>query len=139
MKHVYNDTFFDYINQSAHASAKTLIATLFPMLNPKSVIDLGSGRGVWLAEWQQAGAKDVLGVDGDYVDQTRLAVDQGSFMAADLTIPLQLERRFDLAQSLEVGEHLALSAAKTLVDSLTAASDRILFLPQSKEKVVNTM
>ena len=127
MKHVYNDTFFDYINQSAHASAKTLIATLFPMLNPKSVIDLGSGRGVWLAEWQQAGAKDVLGVDGDYVDQTRLAVDQGSFMAADLTIPLQLERRFDLAQSLEVGEHLPLSAAETLVDSLTAASDRVLF------------
>jgi hypothetical protein len=127
MKHVYNDTFFDYINQSAHASAKTLIATLFPMLHPKSVIDLGSGRGVWLAEWQQAGAKDVLGVDGDYVDQTRLAVDQGSFMASDLTIPLQLERRFDLAQSLEVGEHLPLSAAETLVDSLTAASDRVLF------------
>ena len=78
-------------------------------------------------------------MDGDYVDQTRLAVDQSSFMATDLTIPLELEQRFDLAQSLEVGEHLALSAAETLVDSLTAASDRILFLPQSKDKVVNTM
>lgn len=127
MKHVYNDTFFDYINQSAHSSARALIAKLFPMLRPQSVIDLGSGRGVWLAEWQQAGATDVLGVDGDYVDQTRLAVDQKSFLAADLTSPVTTGRRFDLAQSLEVGEHLPLSAAETLVDSLTAASDRVLF------------
>lgn len=127
MKHVYNDTFFDYINQSAHASAHTLIAKLFPMLRPQSVLDLGSGRGVWLAEWQRAGATDVLGVDGDYVDQSRLAVDQNSFLAADLTSPVETGRRFDLAQSLEVGEHLPFSAAQTLVDSLTTASDRVLF------------
>jgi SAM-dependent methyltransferase len=127
MKHVYNDTFFDYINESAHSSARTLIAKLFPMLRPQSVIDLGSGRGVWLAEWQKAGATDVLGVDGDYVDQNRLAVDQASFLAADLTAPVDTGRRFDLAQSLEVGEHLPLEAAQVLVDSLTAASDRVLF------------
>jgi 2-polyprenyl-3-methyl-5-hydroxy-6-metoxy-1,4-benzoquinol methylase len=127
MKHVYNDTFFDYINQSAHSSARALIAALFPMLRPQSVIDLGGGRGVWLAEWQQAGTTGVLGVDGDYVDQTQLAVDKNPFMAADLTNPVKTGRRFDLVQSLEVGEHLPLSAAETLVDSLTTASDRVLF------------
>jgi ubiquinone/menaquinone biosynthesis C-methylase UbiE len=89
MKHVYNDTFFDYINQSAHSSARALIAALFPMLRPQSVIDLGGGRGVWLAEWQQAGTTGVLGVDGDYVDQTQLAVDKNPFMAADLTNPVK--------------------------------------------------
>jgi hypothetical protein len=127
MKHVYNDTFFDYIDQSAHSSARCLIAKLYPMLRPKSVIDLGSGRGIWLAEWQKAGASDVLGIDGDYVDRTLLAVEQASFLAADLTQPVRTNRRFDLAQSLEVGEHLPISAAETLVDSLTAASDRVLF------------
>ncbi len=127
MKHVYNDTFFDYIDQSAHSSACSLIAKLYPMLRPKSVIDLGSGRGIWLAEWQNAGVSDVLGVDGDYVDRSRLAVEQGSFLAADLTQPVRTNQRFDLAQSLEVGEHLPNSAAETLVDSLTVASDRVLF------------
>jgi hypothetical protein len=127
MKHVYNDTFFDDINQSVHSSARALIAALFPMLRLQSVIDLGGGRGVWLAEWQQAGTTGVLGVDGDYVDQTQLAVDKNPFMAADLTNPVKTGRRFDLAQSLEVGEHLPLSAAETLVDSLTTASDRVLF------------
>mgnify|MGYP001026523792 FL=1 len=127
MTHIYNDTFFDYINQSAHASAQTLVATLFPMLRPQSVIDLGSGRGVWLAEWQKAGATDVLAVDGDYVDQSQLAVQTNQFLAADLTKPVNSGRRYDLAQSLEVGEHLLENAATTLVDSLTNASDRVLF------------
>lgn len=127
MKHIYNDTFFDYIDESAQASAEELIALLYPMLRPSSVTDLGSGRGVWLAEWQRAGAKNVLGFDGDYVDRDNLAVDQGSFEAVDLTRPLTFKKRFDLAQSLEVGEHLPKEAASVLVDSLTAASDRVLF------------
>ena len=50
MSHIYNETFFDYINASARASAKPLVALLFPKLKPSSVIDLGSGRGVWLAK-----------------------------------------------------------------------------------------
>jgi len=83
-----------------------LVATLFPMLRPQSVIDLGSGRGVWLAEWQKAGATDVLAVYGDYVDQSQLAVQTNQFLAADLTKPVNTGRRYDLAQSLEVGEHL---------------------------------
>lgn len=70
---------------------------------------------------------DVLAVDGDYVNVDQLAVPRGNFMAADLTAPVCTDRRFDLAQSLEVGEHLPTSASETLVDSLTRASDRVLF------------
>lgn len=127
MTHVYNDRFFDYINHSAQSSARAVIARLSTTLRPRSVIDLGCGRGVWLAEWKAAGIPEILGVDGDYVDQDHLAVPREAFLAADLCRPLQTWRRFDLAQSLEVGEHLPLSAAETLVDSLTAASDRVLF------------
>lgn len=127
MTHVYNDVFFDYINQSARASAQSFVKLLYPQLRPQSVIDLGCGRGVWLKEWQSAGVADILGVDGAYVDSENLAVAKAAFLAADLTAPLTLDRRFDLAQSLEVGEHLPQAAAETLVDSLTTASDRVLF------------
>ena len=126
-RHIYTDTFFDYINQSARASAQPLIGYLYPKLRPTSVLDLGSGRGVWLQEWQRKGVADVLGVDGDYVDQDTLAVERDAFLAADLTQTLNLGRRFDLAQSLEVGEHLPRAASEMLVSSLTAASDRVLF------------
>ena len=88
MSHIYSDTFFDYINQSARASAKPFVSLLFPLLKPSSVIDLGSGRGVWMDEWRKGGAGDVLAVDGDYVDRAQLAVAPEQFMAADLTQPV---------------------------------------------------
>lgn len=127
MSHVYNDTFFDYIDQGARQSARAFAALLTPWLRPQSVLDLGSGRGVWLDEWQKAGVADVLGVDGDYVDRSKLAIAPSSFRAADLTRAVEFDRRFDLAQSLEVGEHLPHAASEPLVDSLTRASDRVLF------------
>ena len=123
MSHIYSDTFFDYINQSARASAKPFVSLLFPLLKPTTVIDLGSGRGVWMDEWRKGGAEDVLAVDGDYVDRAQLAVAPEQFMAADLTQPVKTGRRFDLAQSLEVGEHLPTEASEVLVDSLTRASE----------------
>jgi SAM-dependent methyltransferase len=127
MTHVYNDTFFDYIDHGARSSARAFAGLLTDWLAPSSVLDLGCGRGVWLDQWQRAGVRTVLGVDGDYVDRTQLAIDAESFQAGDLTKPLGLGRRFDLAQSLEVGEHLPTSASDALVDSLTQASDRVLF------------
>ncbi|GGH34159.1 hypothetical protein SAMN05444007_107108 [Cribrihabitans marinus] len=127
MSHIYTDRFFDYIDRGARSSARRLIAALQPWLNAGSVADLGSGRGVWLAEWQRAGVEHVLGVDGDYVERVRLAIAPDSFRAADLTQPLKYDRRYDLAQSLEVGEHLPTEASETLVASLTRASDRVLF------------
>ncbi len=127
MGHVYNNEFFDYIDAGARSSARRLIHTVQPWLEAQSVVDMGSGRGVWLAQWQEAGVEDVLAIDGDYVDLDALAIPQNQFMAADLTKPVTLKRKFELAQSLEVGEHLPTSAAETLVDSLTKASDRVLF------------
>ncbi|WP_299872727.1 methyltransferase domain-containing protein [uncultured Sulfitobacter sp.] len=127
MTHVYNDTFFDYIDHGARRSAQALIGLMSAWLAPKSVLDLGCGRGVWLREWQRAGATDVMGVDGDYVDRAQLAIPVQNFHAGDLTAPLNLGRRFDLAQSLEVGEHLPTAASDALVDSLTAAADRVMF------------
>lgn len=127
MGHIYNNEFFDYIDAGARSSARRLIHTVQPWLDTQSVVDMGSGRGVWLAQWQEAGVEDVLAIDGDYVDRDALAIPQNQFMAADLTKPVTLKRKFELAQSLEVGEHLPTSAAETLVDSLTKASDRVLF------------
>lgn len=127
MTHIYNDTFFDYIDKGARSSAQALIGLLGDWLKPSSVLDLGSGRGVWLDEWRSAGVADVLGVDGSYVNQSQLAIPQDQFLAADLTSVVDTGRRFDLAQSLEVGEHLPTDASETLVDSLTNASNRVLF------------
>ncbi|RED18015.1 methyltransferase domain-containing protein [Pontivivens insulae] len=127
MPHVYSDQFFDYIDQGSRRSAGRFVVLLHPFVQPRSVVDLGSGRGIWLQQWLEAGVEDVLAVDGDYVDRENLAIPTESFRAADLTQPIEFERKFDLAQSLEVAEHLPASAADFFLDNLTRASNRILF------------
>lgn len=127
MSHIYSDTFFDYIDTGARRSAEAITGLLGGWLRPGSVVDLGCGRGVWLDVWQQRGVRRVLGIDGDYVNRAALAIPPEDFQPADLTEPLHFRRRFDLAQSLEVGEHLPTRASDTLVQSLCNASDRVLF------------
>ncbi|MGB7241289.1 MAG: methyltransferase domain-containing protein [Sulfitobacter sp.] len=127
MSHIYSNQFFDYIDNGARTSAQRMIGLVQPWLGAKSVVDLGSGRGVWLREWMEAGVSDVVGVDGDYVDRERLAIPADQFKAADLTQAQDFGRKFDLAQSLEVGEHLPEQASQALVDSLTNHADRVLF------------
>lgn len=127
MAHVYNDAFFDYIDAGARASARALIEVVQPWLQAESIADFGCGRGAWLAEWHAAGVKDICGLDGDYVDRAQLAIPEDAFRPVDLTRDQSLGRRFDVAQSLEVGEHLPQPAARTLVSSMTAHADRIFF------------
>lgn len=127
MSYEYDQSFFDYIESGAARSARVVVSQMQPLLSPRSVLDLGCGRGAWVAAWLEAGVRDAVGVDGDYVDRERLCVPETSFVASNLTQPFDLEKRFDLAQSLEVAEHLPPDAAETFVDSLCRHSDLVLF------------
>jgi SAM-dependent methyltransferase len=91
------------------------------------VVDLGCGTGAWLAAFKEKGITDIQGVDGDYVNRQALLIPADRFTAHDLTQTLALNRRFDLAVSVEVAEHLDASAAETFMNNLTGLSDLIVF------------
>jgi hypothetical protein len=101
-----------------------LIRTLIPV---KSVCDVGCGAGTWLRCWRENGIEDVLGIDGDYVDRTQLAIPAANFQAADLRHPIHSTRCFDLVMSLEVAEHLPQERAESFVADLTALAPVVLF------------
>ncbi len=67
---------------------------------------------------KKAGVETVLGVDGDYVERDRLVTDPSNFLSADLTKVVESPDRFDVVQSLEVGENLPTEASHSLVKSL---------------------
>jgi hypothetical protein len=126
-QHVYNDDFYDYIGRGSRASAEVIIPLIRSNMQVDSVADIGAGDGTWLAAWRAEGITEVHGVDGAYVDSSRLRIPAALFTSHDLSESLWLGRRFDLVQSLEVAEHLAWSAADRFVDTLVAHSDVVLF------------
>jgi SAM-dependent methyltransferase/4-amino-4-deoxy-L-arabinose transferase-like glycosyltransferase len=123
----YDASFFEYVNASASAAAERIVPLLQQQLSPASVLDVGCGQGAWLAVWQRHGVDDVFGVDGSYVDRSKLLFAPGCFYAHDLSQPFDLGRRFSLVECLEVAEHLPPGSAEALVDSLIRHGEVIVF------------
>jgi SAM-dependent methyltransferase len=125
--HEYGSAFFDYVDATSGRSAAALLGRLDLGFTPRSVLDVGCGRGIWLAAWKARGVPEVAGVDGAYVPASTLRISPAEFLAADLARPVELGRRFDLVQCLEVAEHLPAEAAGSLVASLVRHGDVVLF------------
>ena len=111
---------------SAHA-ARRVISAVRSILAVRSVLDVGCACGTWLREWQAQTVGDVIGLDGDYVDRSKLEIDLPCFIVHDLAAPFNLGRLFDLVQSLEVAEHLSSARAATFVEDLVAHAPAVLF------------
>lgn len=94
---------------------------------PQSVLDVGCGRGTWLASFREFGVSDIYGVDGVDMDRTSLLFPPNQFLLHDLTTKLDLGRKFDTAVCLEVAEHLDEKDADTLIETLTRHTDTVLF------------
>lgn len=122
----YSEAFYRSIAEESLQAARR-IAPLVAPLGIGSVVDFGCGSGTWLRAFRELGAREVHGVDQFDPRGVELLIDATEYQRADLTRELELGRRYDLALSLEVGEHLPREASRTLVRNLTAASDRVLF------------
>jgi SAM-dependent methyltransferase len=111
---------------SAYAACRiiSLVRTILPV---RSVLDVGCARGTWLREWHAQAVDDIIGMDGDYVDRSKLEIDRQRFIIHDLAAPFDLNRSFDLSQSLEVAEHLPKSRAATFVADLVRHAPAVLF------------
>ena len=123
----YGRLFYEVQITRSRSSADVVVPVVMDLLHPTSVVDVGCGVACWLAAFRAAGVEDVLGIDGDWVPRPRLQIPRERFKASNVGAPLRVDRRVDLAMSLEVGEHLPADQAGHLVDSLTALSDRVLF------------
>lgn len=123
----YDSNFFDFVDQSSGQSAIHFLSRLNTEFKPGSVLDVGCGRAVWLAAWEKLGVKEILGIDGAYVDQTKLHISHDLFEAKDISRPFLLKRKFDLVQCLEVAEHIPEESADILVQNLVNHSAIVLF------------
>jgi hypothetical protein len=117
--HVKNNHTFD----TAHAALSVIFGTDVPF----SLLDVGCGTGTWLRAASQLGVSEIYGVDGIIVGDSYRHVTKDVICQHDLSVPFNLNRRFDLVLCLEVAEHIPQSSSQVLVSSLATHSDTILF------------
>lgn len=115
------------VNTHNKRSASVVVPIIMKLVQPESVIDIGCGLGSWLAIFENHGVRNILGIDGDWVDKSKLNIDIVKFKEHDLTSPLKINQKYDLAICLEVAEHLPERAAGILVESLVRSGKSILF------------
>src|SRR5215475_6757738 len=69
----YDASFFDSQREESLRSARVVVPVVVSLVGPvRSVVDFGCGVGAWLKAFEENGAEDVLGYDGDYVDRDKL-------------------------------------------------------------------
>jgi SAM-dependent methyltransferase len=127
LENIYNDGFFREIREGSERSAQVVVPMVMDLLGPKSVIDVGCGTGAWLAAFRDAGVAEIQGLEGARVAPELAHIDLSLIERTNLVNPFKFRRRFDLAMTLEVAEHLPPESASGFVESLTGLSSAILF------------
>jgi SAM-dependent methyltransferase len=107
-------------------SSKVAFASIFSE-PPKSLLDVGCGKGTWLKAALDYGVDEVIGVEGVMIETGDLHVCPELIKNMDLRLPWDLKRKFDVVLCLEVAEHLEEIHAESLVFSLANHGDLILF------------
>lgn len=123
----YDESFYEGQKEGSVSSAQVVVPIVLSLFPSRSVIDFGCGVGGWLKEFERQGVSDYLGLDGEYVPADLLQIPADRFQPSDLRNLSDLGRRFDLACSLEVAEHLPGDCAKSFVLALVKAAPVILF------------
>jgi SAM-dependent methyltransferase len=127
MKASYGEDFFEANVQGSLRSARVVVPVVMQMVQAASVIDVGCGLGAWLQAFVENGVSEVRGLDGRWVDQSRLLIDPERFTPVDLSRPVAIAGSYDLAVCLEVVEHLPARNNREIVRMLTGAAPVVLF------------
>jgi len=123
----YDASFYNAQVAGSLESARHLLGCLYRLFQPYSVVDLGCGRGTWLKVCCELGSMVAHGYDGSWNNQANMVDQRIHFIEADLDSPLPVSRKYDLAISVEVAEHLRPDCALAFVTSLSRLSDVVLF------------
>jgi SAM-dependent methyltransferase len=126
LTNVYSAEFFANQQQGSLDSAKVILPLLIEVFRPRSVLDVGCGQGTWSKTAIDCGIADLLGTDGEWARPV-LRIPDSHFRSFDLAAPFDLDRRFDLALSMEVGEHIGPPHADIFVGNLIRHSDAVVF------------
>lgn len=122
---IYNNHFYGD-DSTRKLSARKILRYYWKFFNPKKIVDVGCGRGVWLDECRNLGATNLLGIDGDYNSQHNM-FKNFKYINHDLNKKFAIKEKYDLAISVETIEHLKPEISNNFIKSLCKLSETIIF------------
>lgn len=112
---------------------RSIVDSVIDLTEISSVIDLGCGGGGLLGSFKERNI-EVLGVDGPWLNiglvEKNLSANE--YLIVDFEKKFVAPKRYDLACSIEVAEHISEDRADSLVDNLVNLSDWVLFSAATK-------
>lgn len=122
---IYGQSFYEDggFSRTEH-SAQVIAGWIMAKLEPKSVLDLGSGAGYYLREFERLGV-EALGLEASPAG----VASSGSHVLAiafDLRRRVYLSKTFDVVMCIEVAEHMPKRSSDVLVDSICANSGKFV-------------
>lgn len=97
---------------------------IYDKFSPQSVLDLGSGLGMYIKAFKEYGSNEVLGVDG--FDEPDDIVCENCYVKHDLRKPLDLGKKFNLVICVEVIEHIDSQYENNLLNSINEHAENII-------------
>lgn len=127
-KSLYSKGFYAQNIKSSTPSSHAILGKLFPHYLPKSVVDFGCGSGAWLAGAEALGASELRGFDGPWVDPRELTSPNIDFSPINFENEFpNITKKYDLAISVEVAEHIGESRTEDFINLVASASDVVIF------------
>ena len=126
MTAAYSAEFYRDLDQTSGPSAARVLPLLLSFLPVRSAVDVGCGDGSWLSALSALGVNDIMGVEGPWISPQQLKIPTDKVRRMRLDQAIRVERRFDLALSLEVAEHLPPARAESFVADLAALAPAVL-------------
>lgn len=126
--YAYNEDYFS-ANQFEEENkwADQISEKIFKVCKPKSVIDVGCGRGFFLRYFFNKGIK-IAGLEGSKSAFKKMVVPKNFIKHQDLRFPLEkIKRKYDYVITFEVAEHIEREFAAIFIYNLTKLSDKIVF------------
>jgi hypothetical protein len=130
---VYSDSFYESVSSRASATAVEVASEVSRFVAIKSIIDIGSGEGVWSKAFIDVNPEleSILAIDLDSTRITKLANSAVGPKLECLSVDLNQDElpkgTYDLGICVEVLEHLEYEAAIKLVDYLSETCKVIVF------------